>query len=534
MAISDNYVPIRILGNGVTTVFTGSWRVISASYMRVYLEVVATGVQTLQTLGVDYTLAFNDAGFTVTFTTAPTSANYVVIARSVAQDNTAPYKTSLGFQGYNLETSLDKLTAMVQDVEEAAGRAFKYQVGVAAAEDIPSPQADKYLKRNTANDGFEWSNVSDYNGTSSTSLSVGTGSKAFETQSGKSWIAGLRVRAISGANIMDGVVTSYSGTTLTILSDYTEGSGTHASWSIALSGARGATGPAGGPLVDGDYGDVTVSGSGTAITVDGSSAANFAVNNIQTTGSSGVSIKNSGGATVLTVGPANTTNATFAGALNITGQTNFTGNAVMADNGRFTFGAGTVYATGNATNGDYDIYTASTLRSRIDVSGFQYIQMTTPGLPSSSASGLRLGSPASGPSVSSGGAVTTSQQHWLFINGNGTVGSITTNGTATAFNTSSDYRLKQDIIEIPDAVGRLKRLKPYEYVFKSQPQYKYVGFLAHELKEVCYEAVTGYKDQVDEEGNPVYQGVDHSKLVPILTAALQDAIKRIEVLEAAQ
>jgi hypothetical protein len=58
------------------------------------------------------------------------------------------------------------------------------------------------------------------------------------------------------------------------------------------------------------------------------------------------------------------------------------------------------------------------------------------------------------------------------------------------------------------------------------------GFLAHELAEVVPEAVTGEKDAVDDEGNPVYQGIDQSKLVPLLTAALQEALAKIDDLTA--
>lgn len=377
-----------------------------------------------------------------------------------------------------------------------------------------------------------------YFGTSTTSVTIGTGAKSFTTQTGKNFQVGgflLISSQADGANYMHGQVTSYDSGTGALVMDITNigGSGTLNDWNIYVSGTRGATGAAGGPLVDGDYGDVTVSGSGTVITVDGSSATDFLTNSVRTSGSSGVAIKNSAGTAVLTVGSAASTNSSFAGALNVTGQTNFTGNAVMANDGRFSFGAGTVYTTGNATSGTLDIFTASTQRARVDVDGFLFLNSTGT-QPSSTVAGLRLSpSPVSGASLSSGGNVTTSQNHFIFINGNSTVGSIATNGTATAYNTSSDYRLKQNVVEIPNPIERLKALKPREYAFKSQPQYKYTGFIAHELKEVCYEAVTGYKDQVDQDGNPIYQGVDHSKLVPILTAALQNAIARIELLEAA-
>jgi hypothetical protein len=55
--------------------------------------------------------------------------------------------------------------------------------------------------------------------------------------------------------------------------------------------------------------------------------------------------------------------------------------------------------------------------------------------------------------------------------------------------------------------------------------------MAHEVQDVVHDAVSGVKDEVDEEGNPVYQSIDQSKLVPLLTAALQDAITKIENLE---
>ena len=88
MAISDNYVPLRQLGNGVTTQFSGTWAMLKSSYARVYLENATTGVQTLQTLGVDYTISITSTGFTVTFTNPPSSANYAVIGRETDRSQT--------------------------------------------------------------------------------------------------------------------------------------------------------------------------------------------------------------------------------------------------------------------------------------------------------------------------------------------------------------------------------------------------------------------------------------------------------------
>jgi hypothetical protein len=111
------------------------------------------------------------------------------------------------------------------------------------------------------------------------------------------------------------------------------------------------------------------------------------------------------------------------------------------------------------------------------------------------------------------------------------VGSITTTASATAYNTSSDYRLKEDWVAVADASTRVNALKPVNFAWKVDGT-RVDGFLAHEVAEVVPEAITGEKDAVDAEGKPVYQGIDQSKLVPLLTAALQEALARIETLEA--
>lgn len=119
-----------------------------------------------------------------------------------------------------------------------------------------------------------------------------------------------------------------------------------------------------------------------------------------------------------------------------------------------------------------------------------------------------------------------------FYRGNTTaVGTISVNATATTYNTSSDYRLKENVVPITGAIERLLQLKPSRFNFKVDPEHTVDGFIAHEAAEVVPQAVEGVKDEVDEDGNPVYQGIDHSMLVPLLTAALQEAVARIKALE---
>jgi hypothetical protein len=113
----------------------------------------------------------------------------------------------------------------------------------------------------------------------------------------------------------------------------------------------------------------------------------------------------------------------------------------------------------------------------------------------------------------------------------GEVGTISQTNTATAYNTSSDYRLKENVQPMSGASERLMDLKPVNFAWKVDGS-RVDGFLAHEAQAVVPEAVTGEKDDVDADGNPQYQGIDQSKLVPLLTAALQEALTEIASMKA--
>jgi hypothetical protein len=119
-----------------------------------------------------------------------------------------------------------------------------------------------------------------------------------------------------------------------------------------------------------------------------------------------------------------------------------------------------------------------------------------------------------------------------FYNPNGLVGTIQTSGSSTAYNTSSDYRLKENVVPLTGAANRLNQLQVHRFNFIADPDTTVDGFIAHEAAEVVPECVTGTKDKVDADGNPIYQGIDQSKLVPLLTAALQEVIAEIESLKA--
>jgi hypothetical protein len=113
-----------------------------------------------------------------------------------------------------------------------------------------------------------------------------------------------------------------------------------------------------------------------------------------------------------------------------------------------------------------------------------------------------------------------------------TVGSIDVSGSATSYNTSSDHRLKENVMYDWDATTRLKQLKPARFNFIVDPDTTVDGFLAHEAQAVVPEAITGTKDEVDDDGNAVMQGIDQSKLVPLLVKTIQELEARIAALEA--
>jgi hypothetical protein len=104
---------------------------------------------------------------------------------------------------------------------------------------------------------------------------------------------------------------------------------------------------------------------------------------------------------------------------------------------------------------------------------------------------------------------------------NSSIGSITASNTNISYNTSSDYRLKENILPMTSALATVAQLKPVTYKWKSDGS-DGQGFIAHELAEVCPDAVTGEKDALDKDGNPKYQGIDTSYLVATLTAAIQE------------
>jgi hypothetical protein len=221
------------------------------------------------------------------------------------------------------------------------------------------------------------------------------------------------------------------------------------------------------------------------------------------------------------------------------------------DAGRIVYDHGTGTLTANAMA----FYTAGNEVGRFDAAGKLRLLMGDFGAtPSSSNKGFEFR--ANG---STGGtldcAITSTSNHTIinFDNGNGGVGTIQMNGSATAYNTSSDYRLKENVNYDFDATSRLKELKPARFNFKADADTTVDGFIAHEVSSVVPEAISGEKDAVkvwkegeelpegvsvgdnklDADGNTIMdiQGIDQSKLVPLLVKTIQELEARITELE---
>jgi hypothetical protein len=236
----------------------------------------------------------------------------------------------------------------------------------------------------------------------------------------------------------------------------------------------------------------------------------------------------------ITLGDASSTDST-----NMIRSYRGAGTATYAEFGEGSGGAKLEHVGG----GPVYFKTANTERARIDASGNLLVGKTA-AIAGTGVLQIFAPSAQSYTSLVCEGSTTSGIRQIRFYNPNGEIGFISTSGTTTTYSTSSDYRLKENVVPLAGAADRLMQIPVCRFNFIADPDTTVDGFLAHEVQAFVPECVTGEKDQVetvevtDEDGNvttetrPVYQGIDQSKLVPLLTAALQEALTEIQDLKA--
>jgi len=196
-------------------------------------------------------------------------------------------------------------------------------------------------------------------------------------------------------------------------------------------------------------------------------------------------------------------------------------------NGIYQSGSDETFTVGHVT--DYDGSPSYTERMRIDSSGKLLINTTST---LGAGQGVLHLKGATNNTVCVVQTPSNGEKGFDFYNSSGSrVGFIAINASDTTFSTSSDHRLKENVDYTFDATTRLKQLKPARFNFIVDADTTVDGFLAHEVQSVVPEAITGTHNEVDDDGNAVMQGIDQSKLVPLLVKTIQELEARITALE---
>lgn len=259
MSVPSTDLKHKYEGNGVQTEWPFTFKVFTKE--EILVKKISSGGEVVLTLDVDYTVSGAGTDSGGGFVTYPILGSELAVGEFIVLKPNLEYSQDLILLNQNtfppkpVEYAMDRLAMQIKQVAEQLSRSLQLT-------DAYDGDAESFIELITAGSAGL---IASLKGTSLTSVAVGTGAKAFTTQSGKSWSLGQRLRAASddGSKVIEGPVTSYSGTTLTITADFTAGAGSHADWNISLAGERGASGAGTGDMLGANNGTDFASASTT-------------------------------------------------------------------------------------------------------------------------------------------------------------------------------------------------------------------------------------------------------------------------------
>ena len=596
MTVSSTTTKVSYNGDNSTTVFAYTFKIFDDDDITVILRTVATGTESVQTKTTDYSVSGvgNTNGGNITFVTAPASGVTVVLLRETAQTQTTDYTPNDPFPASSHEDALDKITLTVQDQQEELNRALKLsRTNTMASTEFTvgaTTRANKILAFDSSGELAVTQEIGTFQGnwTASTSYferdlvrdtttnnifivnsaHTSSGSQPLTTNANSAKYDLILEAELQG-NLL-GDTTPQLGGDLDLNSNDITGTG-----NIKITGSVGIGTNSPSALLHLASNAPYINFEDVDNNQDWQLQATawFALRN-QTTNSELLRVTSGGNVGIGTNLPdsgtplhveessaslgANPAASAFlverAGNVGMTLGTANTGECsiFMGDTDSLT--AGRVQY--DNSNDSLQFWANSIERMRIDSSGRLLVNRT-----SAANSGLieldyaPITARDKGIVLNNSNG-TTGGQACNFLFSGTTVGNISTTASSTSYNTSSDYRLKENVVADWDATTRLKQLNPVRFNFIADADTTVDGFLAHEVQDVVPEAVTGTKDAMqneeyevtpavlDDDGNivtdavmgtrsvPEYQGIDQSKLVPLLVKTIQELEARIASLEA--